>query len=170
MLMACMLVVMRNDHHHARAPRGFYSITGHWALVKSVGERYRAETAAPTHAAHQFIHDVVDAIDALGNVRIAAEQDAHDQWDAEAREIEAAFKGEIPMPTYRVEVLIAEREDGSQEWAVAARWPADGEPRQMGYGPASGLTREQAEHTARMLNAAASGVSEGMARIVEETP
>lgn len=69
--------------------------------------------------------------------------------------------------TYRVESLSVEHEDGSQEWTLAARWPDDSEPRQMDYGAATGLTREQAELTARRLNASA-GVTDGMARIIEE--
>lgn len=72
------------------------------------------------------------------------------------------------MTTYRVEALKFEHEDGTQEWVTAARWPAENEKREMSYGTATGLTLEQAEHTAKMINAA-SGVSEGMARIVEET-
>lgn len=71
------------------------------------------------------------------------------------------------MATYKVEILASEDEHGAQTWEAAARWPDDGEPRQMSYGPATGLTREQAEHTARRINAS-HGVTDGMARIVED--
>lgn len=71
------------------------------------------------------------------------------------------------MATYRVEILAAEDECGAQTWETAARWPDDGEPRQMSYGLAAGLTLAQAEHNVRRINAS-HGVSDGMARIVEE--
>lgn len=69
--------------------------------------------------------------------------------------------------TYRVEALTAESEDGVQTWETAARWGDPGEQKRMDYGLATGLTREQAEHNVRRINAS-SGVSDGMARIVEE--
>lgn len=69
-------------------------INAHWALVKSFGHDYRASVETSTQAAYRFACDVADAMDSLGNAGIAADQDAHDQWDAEAREIEAVFKGE----------------------------------------------------------------------------
>jgi hypothetical protein len=71
------------------------------------------------------------------------------------------------MATYRVEILESESDDGAQTWILAARWPQPGEPRRMSYGPAEGLSREDAENTARLLNASC-GVSDGMARIIEE--
>lgn len=178
MLDGRMLSLMRNEQIAAylgipeggpTGPVGLVGSYSHYGLVKSVGYAFLACPPAIILAGggYRFALTVADTMDSLGNVSLALEQDAHDAWDAEARDLETAFEGEIPMTTYRVETLITEHEDGSQEWALAARWPMPGEARQMSYSPASGLTCEQAEHTARMINATA-GVADGMSRILKE--
>lgn len=65
----------------------------HYTLVKSVGLSFLAAPTASS-AAYFFALAVADTMDSLGNVSLALEQDAHDAWDAEARDLEIAFEGE----------------------------------------------------------------------------
>lgn len=76
-------------------PVGLVGPYSHYGLVKRVGHAFLACPPAIILAGadYRFALAVADTMDSLGNVSLALEQDAHDAWDAEAREIEAAFKG-----------------------------------------------------------------------------
>lgn len=71
-------------------------LNGHYDLVKLVGNGYLRAVLSATPTDGSFALAVVGAIDSLGNIGLALEQDAYDAWDAEAREIETAFEEETP--------------------------------------------------------------------------